>query len=279
MAIKQLGKQPQQFVKLSPIPFCVALAVALFVMMVLWRFHPDVFGDVGKNLHGLVLYAPLIIGGIILAGIILIWVGVLVRSYDQGKAPKGVQNHYKGTLWCIFVLMVMQMTVLFWVYFNGVAYVQDVVGKVPFDTITNLLEFERFPVIITGEIVLGFWVFKQFQIMLEDEMYRHSLHLLMALCVLAVVLFTQFLYLGDVQSMITSGGLLGDVMAISMFIYTLLTGVIVITNVFCLCRMALGYYQSGDNFSMTLLKEMWWGLCLLWIASMIIMIVWRPILV
>lgn len=279
MAIKPLGRQQaQHFVKLSPIPFFMALGFALFTLMVLWRMHPDIFGNLGERLYTLVSYAPVVIAGLAVAGMILFWVVVLITEHDTGIAPPNIRHHYSTALMFVFATVAIVFGVLFWVYFNGIAYYQEGFGERQPENMDASFAFGRFPIIITGEILLGFWVFKHFHAMFKDGLVRHAWHLLIGLCALALVLCAQFLYLGITQNAMPIQGLLGDVMMVAMVLYALFTGLVAMGAVFCIVRMALGHYQGEDNFSIALLYQFWWGLCVLWGLSMIVIIVWRPAL-
>lgn len=279
MAIKQLGKQPHQLIKRSPIPFCMAVVVMLFAMMALWRLHPSIFGGMGERLHDLVRYAPLWITGLVFGGMVLSWIVMLMVEYDAGTTPENVKHHYSTALFCVFVMGATVLAILFWMYFNGVAYYRDSLGEIQPENMDISLTFRRLPIIITLEIALGFLMFKQFSTMMDEKLSRHAWHLLIALFVLAVIVLVQFLYLGIVQSQMPIQGLLGDMMMLAMYVYAIFTGVIVIGVVLCLVRMALGRYQSGHDFSMTLLREIWLVLCLLWGITMLGIIIWQPVLV
>ena len=276
-SIKPTGKQNQPFIKTSPLPFVLALAIGLFTLMVLWHLHPDVFGDLGVRLHDMLVHAPVVITGMIVAGVILAWVMVIVAYHNQAKPPIQVKQYYSTALFCLLVILMILVLSLFWLYFNGVAYYQNVLGDIQPENLNPLLVFDRMPIIITAEILLGFWVIKHFFSMLADGLVRHGWHLLIGLCVLSAVLIAQFLYLGMVQSQMPIMGLLGDVMMIAMFLYALIGGLIFIGVLICLVQMSLGHYQVEHSFSVIVLRELWGGLCLLWALTMLGIIIWRPI--
>ena len=276
---RQTGKQNQQLVKTSLLPFWGAFSVGLLALMILWHLHPDIFGTFGENLYPMLTYIPLTIAGVIVGGLMVSWVMVSIYEYDADISSENIKKHYSTGLFCVLIMAVVLLLALFWLYFNGVTYYHHVVGKIQLENLNHLLAFDRMPVVITGQILLGFLVLRQFFATLQDGLFRHGWHLLIGFCVLAVILTVQFFYLGLAQGNVVPKALLGDVMMIVMFLYGGLTGLIVLGGMFCLVRMKTGHYQAGTDFSVVLLRECWGGLFLLWGLSIIGIIIWRPALV